>query len=185
MKTIKSNIVLKTLAILISFGFIFQAAANDGKSAKKMKNMTIVEIASADDRFSTLVDAVVKADLVDALSSTGPFTVFAPTNDAFDKLFGALGVNGIEDLSKEDLTPILLYHVVSGKVMSTDVASGEVPTLNDKASLMVKVKDGVMIDKSNVVITDIEGSNGVIHVIDAVLVPGTKTASSKSSGGCS
>lgn len=183
MKTIKSNIVLKSLALLISFGFIFQAAAMTPDPAKKMKNMTIVEIASADDRFSTLVEAVVKADLVDALSAKGPYTVFAPTNDAFDNLFAALGVNGVEDLSKEDLTPILLYHVVSGKVMSSDVKTGEVPTLNEKASLNIKVKDGVMIDKSNVIITDIEGSNGVIHVVDAVLVPNTKTASKKSSGG--
>lgn len=183
MKTLKSNLVLRSLALMISLGFVFTAVAND--PAKKMKKMTVVEIASSDDRFSTLVEAVVKADLVDALSAEGPYTVFAPTNDAFDKLFASLGVNGIEDLSKEDLTPILLYHVVSGKVMASDVTSGEVPTLNDKASLMVKVKDGVMVDKSNVVITDIEGSNGVIHVIDAVLVPNAKTASSKSSGGCS
>jgi transforming growth factor-beta-induced protein len=151
-----------------------------------MKNMTIVEIASSDARFSILVDAVVKADLVDALSADGPYTVFAPTNDAFESLFEALGINGVEDLSKEDLTPILLYHVVDGKVMASDVASGEVPTLNDKADLMVKVDDGVMINNSNVIITDLVGSNGVIHVIDEVLVPSTKSASSKSksSGGC-
>ena len=148
--------------------------------------MTIVEIASNDARFSILVDAVVKAELVEALSADGPYTVFAPTNDAFEALFESLGVNGVDDLTKDQLTPILLYHVVSGKIMAADVTSGTVATLNSDASMDIKVsKKGVKIDKkSTVVITDVEASNGVIHVIDAVLIPASDDRASASKGSC-
>ena len=123
--------------------------------------------------FSTLVEAVVKANLVEALSSAGPFTVFAPTNDAFSALFTTLGVSGISALTAEQLTPILLYHVVSGNVLSTQVTTGSVPTLKDGSSLNLTVSTmGVKVNTSvNVVATDVQGSNGVIHVIDAVLLP--------------
>lgn len=123
--------------------------------------------------FSTLVEAVVKANLVGALSSAGPFTVFAPTNDAFSALFSTLGVSGISALTAEQLTPILLYHVVSGNVLSTQVTTGSVPTLKDGSSLNLTVSAmGVKVNTSvNVVATDVQGSNGVIHVIDAVLLP--------------
>lgn len=123
--------------------------------------------------FSTLVEAVVKANLVEALSSAGPFTVFAPTNDAFSALFTTLGVSGISALTAEQLTPILLYHVVSGNVLSTQVTTGSVPTLKDGSSLNLTVSTmGVKVNTNvNVVATDVQGSNGVIHVIDAVLLP--------------
>lgn len=123
--------------------------------------------------FTTLVEAVVKANLVEALSSSGPFTVFAPTNDAFDALFNTLGVSGISALTADQLTPILLYHVVSGNVLSTQVSTGSVPTLKDGSNLNLTASSmGVTINTSvNVVATDVQGSNGVIHVIDAVLLP--------------
>ena len=123
--------------------------------------------------FSTLVEAVVKANLVEALSSAGPFTVFAPTNDAFSALFSTLGVSGISALTAEQLTPILLYHVVSGNVLSTQVATGAVPTLKDGSNLNLTVGAmGVTINTNvKVIATDVQGSNGVIHVIDAVLLP--------------
>jgi len=123
--------------------------------------------------FSTLVEAVVKANLVEALSSAGPFTVFAPTNDAFSALFSTLGVSGISALTAEQLTPILLYHVVSGNVLSTQVATGAVPTLKDGSNLNLTVGTmGVTINTNvKVIATDVQGSNGVIHVIDAVLLP--------------
>jgi len=123
--------------------------------------------------FSTLVEAVVKANLVEALSSAGPFTVFAPTNDAFTALFSTLGVSGISALTAEQLTPILLYHVVSGNVLSTQVATGAVPTLKDGSNLNLTVGTmGVTINTNvKVIATDVQGSNGVIHVIDAVLLP--------------
>lgn len=158
--------------------------ANNPSVSEKAPTSTVVEIAIADERFSILVEAVSKAGLVDALSAEGPYTVFAPTNDAFNALFEDLGVNGVEDLTADQLTPILLYHVLNGKVMAEDVETGKVATLNDDASMSIKAdKSGVMIDgSSNVIIADVEGSNGVIHVIDMVLLPGTKTT--KSSGGC-
>lgn len=123
--------------------------------------------------FSILVEAVVKANLAGALSAAGPFTVFAPTNDAFTKLFNTLGVSGISALTADQLTPILLYHVVSGNVLSTQVASGAVPTLKDGSSLSLTVGSmGVTINTNvKVIATDVQGSNGVIHVIDAVLLP--------------
>ncbi len=132
---------------------------------------TVVNIAIDNDNFSTLVEAVVKAGLVEALSADGPFTVFAPTNDAFAALFSELGINGIDDLTAEQLTPILTYHVVSGNVLSTDLSSGEVGTLNEGNSLTVDVSSGVKINSSNVVAADIQASNGVVHVIDKVLIP--------------
>jgi len=132
---------------------------------------TVVNIALANDNFTTLVQAVVKAGLVDALSSEGPFTVFAPTNDAFDALFTQLGVSGIDDLTAEQLTPILLYHVVPGNVVSTELTSGEVGTLNGDSNLTVDLSSGVKINESAVVAADIQGANGVVHVIDKVLIP--------------
>ncbi len=175
-----SNLIAMLLGLLIT-----SSALASGPAKEVNKKNNIVEIAVADERFSILVEAVVKADLAEALSAEGPYTVFAPTDDAFKALFAELGVSGIDALSKEQLTPILLYHVVSGKVMAKDVKSGTVPTLNKKASLEIEAsKKGVSINgSSNVIITDVEASNGVIHVIDMVLVPNTKTAS-KSSGSC-
>ncbi len=133
---------------------------------------SVVDLATQNTSFTTLVDALVKADLVDALSGEGPFTVFAPTNDAFDALFAALGVSGLDDVSAEDLTPILLAHVVEGNVQSTDLSNGSVATLNTEKSLDINVDDGVTIDGDvNVVLADVQGTNGIIHVIDKVIVP--------------
>lgn len=123
--------------------------------------------------FSILVQAVVKAGLVEALSAEGPFTVFAPTNAAFNNLFSALGVAGIDELSVETLTPILLYHVVPGNVLSSQVTTGMVPTLKEGSSLDVVVNGGsVKLNNSaNVIAVDVQGTNGVVHAIDAVLLP--------------
>jgi transforming growth factor-beta-induced protein len=131
---------------------------------------TVVEIAVSNPDFSTLVEAVTKADLVEALSADGPFTVFAPTNEAFEKLFKQLGVSGIKDLSAEQLTPILTYHVVSGQVMSGDLSNTSVATLNGK-KIKIDLSNGVHINESKVIKADIQGENGVIHVIDTVLIP--------------
>lgn len=131
---------------------------------------SVVEIAVSNPDFSILVEAVTKAGLVDALSATGPFTVFAPTNDAFNALFKQLGVSGIKDLSAEKLTPILTYHVVSGRVMSTDLSNTSVATLNGK-KISIDISNGVKINESKVVKADIPGTNGVVHVIDRVLIP--------------
>lgn len=134
---------------------------------------TVVEIAQQNSLFSTLVLAVIKADLAGTLSGAGPFTVFAPTNEAFSALFTSLGVSGIDALSKAALTPILLAHVVSGNVQSGNLTSGIVPTLNSGKSLNVVVSSsGVTIDGSiNVIKADVQGKNGVVHVINKVIVP--------------
>lgn len=183
MKTTTKFAIGLFIFALFSSLTIITTAKNKGVAETAPKS-TIVEIAVADERFSTLVEAVSKAGLVDALSAEGPYTVFAPTNEAFDKLFAELGVNGIEDLTAEQLTPILLYHVVSGEVMAADVKTGKVQTLNESAWMSIEAdKSGVTIDNnSKVIIADVQGSNGVIHVIDNVLIPETKTT--KSSGGC-
>ncbi|HCE57496.1 MAG TPA: hypothetical protein DER09_06715 [Prolixibacteraceae bacterium] len=131
---------------------------------------SVVDIAVANPDFSILVEAVSKAGLVEALSAAGPFTVFAPTNEAFNALFKKLGVTGIKDLTAEQLKPILTYHVVSGKVMSTDLSNTSVATLNGQ-KIKIDLSNGVKINDSKVVKADISGSNGVVHVIDSVLIP--------------
>jgi transforming growth factor-beta-induced protein len=142
------------------------------EAAMEEKN-TIVDIAVADGRFTTLVAAVTAADLVETLSGEGPFTVFAPTDDAF----AALPAGTLDSLllpeNKQALTDILLYHVVSGKVLAADVVTlTSAPTVLGK-DVTITVKDGKVFlnDTVEVIITDIEASNGVIHVIDAVLLP--------------
>ena len=163
MKTIK-----RFFATMLAIALVVISAevkADDTKSSS-----TVVEIAVSNPDFSTLVEAVSKAKLVDALSADGPFTVFAPTNDAFDKLFKQLGVSGIEDLTAEQLTPILTYHVVSGEVLSSDLTNTSVATLNGK-KLKIDLSDGVLVNSSKVIKADIKGKNGVIHVIDKVLIP--------------
>ena len=132
---------------------------------------TIVDIAAGDEQFSILVEAVTAADLVETLSGDGPFTVFAPTNEAFE----ALPEGTIDELLADPsgaLTDVLTYHVVEGAVFSGDLESGEVPTVNGATLDVVVNDDGtVTVNGVNVVVADIEASNGVIHVIDGVLVP--------------
>ncbi|PWD98827.1 fasciclin domain-containing protein [Marinilabilia rubra] len=133
---------------------------------------SVVDIALDNSDFSTLVDALVRADLVDALSGEGPFTVFAPTNAAFDDLFSALEVTGVDDIDVATLTNVLLSHVVSGNVASTDLSNGSVPTLYSEKSIEINVDNGVVIDgQINVVLADVQGTNGIVHVIDQVIVP--------------
>jgi transforming growth factor-beta-induced protein len=134
---------------------------------------TIVEIAVADERFSTLVAAVTAADLVETLSGEGPFTVFAPTNDAFAALPAGTVENLLLPENKQALIDILLYHVVSGKVMAADVVGLTSATTVLGKDLTITVRDGKVFlnDTVEIIITDIEASNGVIHVIDAVLLP--------------
>ncbi len=131
---------------------------------------TVVDIAVANSDFSILVEAVTKAGLAGALSADGPFTVFAPTNEAFKALFKQLGVSGIKDLTSEQLTPILTYHVVAGKVMSTDLTNTSVATLNGQ-KIKIDISNGVKINDSKVTTADISGTNGVVHVINKVLMP--------------
>jgi transforming growth factor-beta-induced protein len=134
----------------------------------------IVDTAAAAGSFKTLVAAVKAAGLVDTLKGAGPFTVFAPTDEAFAKLPAGTVEELLKPENKQKLVDILTYHVVAGKVMAADVKTMDVKTVQG-ASAAVKVADGkVTIDKANVVKTDIEATNGVIHVIDAVIIPAAK-----------
>ncbi|MEO1688077.1 MAG: fasciclin domain-containing protein [Pseudomonadota bacterium] len=141
-------------------------------SAAFAASKDIVDTAVGAGSFNTLVAAVQAAGLVDTLKGEGPFTVFAPTDEAF----AALPEGTVEALllpeNKDQLVAVLTYHVVSGKVMSADIAGKamEVETVQGSTA-SIDATDGVMIDGANVVTADIEASNGVIHVIDAVILP--------------
>ena len=136
-------------------------------------DQTIVDIAVASGDFTTLVAAVQAAGLLETLSGEGPFTVFAPTDEAFATLLDELGVTAEELLAREDLADILKYHVVPGKVMAEDVVGLDSATTVQGGSVTISTDENgnVLIDDATVVQADIEGSNGVIHVIDAVLLP--------------
>ena len=128
----------------------------------------IVDTAVAAGSFSTLVTAIKAAGLVETLKGKGPFTVFAPTDAAFAKIPKADLDALLKDKAK--LTAVLTYHVVPAKVMAKDVKAGDAPTVNGKM-LKLKTNKGVMVNDANVTATDIAASNGVIHVIDTVLLP--------------
>ena len=133
----------------------------------------IVDTAVADDRFTTLAAALGAADLVETLKGEGPFTVFAPTDDAFAKLPEGTVESLLLPENLEQLKSILLYHVVSGKVLASDVVTLTSAETVLGEDVTIKVEDGKVFlnDTVEVIITDVEASNGVIHVIDAVLLP--------------
>ncbi len=138
-------------------------------SSAAMAAGTIVEVAASNGNFKTLVAAIKAAGLADTLSSKGPFTVFAPTDAAFAKLPAGTVDALLKDIPK--LKAILTYHVVSGAVMAKDVKTGMVPTVNGQ-SLDVKADAmGVSVNGAKVTTADVAASNGVIHVIDTVLLP--------------
>jgi uncharacterized surface protein with fasciclin (FAS1) repeats len=145
------------IAIALGLGLSVSAFAQD-----------IVDVAVKAGSFNTLVAAVKAAGLVDTLKGPGPFTVFAPTDAAFAKLPKAT----LDGLLKDPaaLSKILTYHVVSGKVMAADVKAGKVKTVNGQ-ELTVKTDGGVMVDNAKVTATDVGATNGVIHVIDTVILP--------------
>jgi uncharacterized surface protein with fasciclin (FAS1) repeats len=150
------------IAVFLIAGIVF---ANNNTVDKD-----IVETAVSAGSFNTLAKALQEADLVDALKEDGPYTVFAPTDEAFAKLPEGTLENLLED--KEALQRILLYHVVSGKYTSKDVVELTEAATLAKANFSINVSDGkVKVNDSNVISTDIETTNGVIHVIDTVLLP--------------
>ncbi len=158
--------------MLLSFVLIaFFTVVSLGSAHSHLED--IVDTAIAADDFETLVDAVVAADLVDALRAEGPFTVFAPTDEAF----AALPEGTLESLLEDTdaLADILLYHVVSGAVFAEDVVEldgAEVETLQGQSVTITIDEDGnVFVDDAQVTQTDIEATNGVIHVLDAVITP--------------
>ncbi len=167
----RSALVAAALAALLTLS----ACSSDSDSASDTMTEettvgTIVDVASADASFSTLVAAVSAAELVETLSGTGPFTVFAPTNDAFAALpAGVLDALLLPE-NKALLTQILTYHVVSGKVMAADVTDGDVATVEGQ-NIKLSTAEGVTVNGATVVAADVAASNGVIHAIDAVILP--------------
>lgn len=143
-----------------------------GCGTKTMPEKDIVDTAVAAGDFNTLVTAVKAAELVETLKSEGPYTVFAPTDAAFAKLPEGMLASLLEPENKAKLAGILTYHVVDGKVMAADVVKmTEAKTVNGQMLKIVTTDGKVMVNGANVVKTDIECSNGVIHVIDAVVLP--------------
>lgn len=154
---------MKRTLVSILVGSIFAISSISAFAAKD-----IVDTAVAAGNFKTLVVALKTADLVNTLKGKGPYTVFAPTDEAFAKIpkadLDALLAN------KEKLSAVLTYHVVPGKIMAKDVKAGDVATVNGK-TIKITTANGVVVNMSKVTATDIDVSNGVIHVIDSVLMP--------------
>jgi uncharacterized surface protein with fasciclin (FAS1) repeats len=137
-----------------------------------VKAQDIVDTAVAAGQFGTLVAAIQAAGLVDVLKGDGPFTVFAPTDEAFAALPAGTVENLLKPENKDQLIAVLTYHVVPGKIMSADIAgkTAEVATVQG-SNISVNATNGVMVDNATVVTADIESDNGVIHVIDQVVLP--------------
>ena len=163
---------LKTIG-LVTFAIAILAFApfTTEKETEKVVETDIVSLAVQTDILSTLVAAVQAAGLVDVLQSDGPFTVFAPTNEAF----AALPEGTVESLLLEEnrdmLIAILTYHVVPGKVMSTDLSDGMSAATVQGSNVTIGVDGGVTVNGANVIMADVEASNGVVHIIDAVILP--------------
>ncbi len=163
---------LFVLGLVLTLGSVPAFAGGDCGSAAAHASNTgdIVATAQSAGDFNTLIAAAKAAGLVDTLQSAGPFTVFAPTDEAFAKL----PAGTVEHLlaNPDQLREILLYHVVPGRVMAADVVGLSSATTAQGSDIMIKLADGsVMIDNATVTATDIETSNGVIHVIDTVILP--------------
>lgn len=173
MKVMRKGI-LASLAVVTALAL---AACSGGRpdssaeeSAPETAVGTIVEVATGAGGFDTLVAAVIAADLVDTLNSAGPFTVFAPTNDAFAALPEGVLDALLLPKNKAVLAKILTYHVVSGQVMAADVTDGDVATVEGQ-TVKLSTMGGVIVNGAPVVSADVMASNGVIHAIDGVLLP--------------
>jgi len=160
-------LILLLLGLLVS-----QTGCNGTAKKHRIWQKDVVDTAVAAGDFTTLVTAIKAADLVETLKDEGPFTVFAPTDEAFAKLPSGTVENLLKPENKQKLASILTYHVVPGKVMASEVVHlSHAKTVNGQ-SLMIKTSYGVvMVNNARVIKTDIDCSNGVIHVIDAVLLP--------------
>ena len=159
-----------TAAIAGMKNHLDKQAAEQSQTLAVENNQTIVDIASSAGSFNTLVAALKAADLVSVLDGTGPFTVFAPTDEAFAALPEETLTDLLKPENKDQLVKILTYHVVSGAVMSTDLTEGKIPTV-EGSKVEIQLGEEVRVDDAQVVKADIEASNGVIHVIDKVIIP--------------
>ena len=171
--------MLRKFILATAFAAAATASFADGHGKK-----TIVDIAVANERFSTLVAAVTAAGLAETLAGPGPFTVYAPVNDAFAALPDGTVETLLKPENKGQLTNVLLYHVDDRKLMASGIPHGSTyfkPPLTIERLCITRTADGVTINDgtgtmANVVIADIKASNGVIHVVDKVLLPGTRPA---------
>jgi len=144
----------------------------------KAQDKDIVQLASETESLSTLVAAVKAGDLVETLQGDGPFTVFAPTNEAFDALPDGTLETLLDPENQDMLIDILTYHVVSGKVMSGDLSDGMTAETVQGSDITISISDaGVKVDDATVAMADVEASNGVVHVIDSVILPPEDTGS--------
>ncbi|MBX2840251.1 MAG: fasciclin domain-containing protein [Flammeovirgaceae bacterium] len=179
--------VLNTFKHFIPFivlALVIISCDDDDDPIAEPPKTLITTVVAEDARFTTLLAALDQADLVTTLSGDGPFTVFAPTNAAFDAYLTAKGITADDLLNSPDLEKILKYHVVSGNVKSTDLSNGEVTTLSGSA--YVNVNNGVTINGiSSVSQADVTTENGVIHVIDAVIEPASETVTEIAAGNSS
>lgn len=163
---------VKSLIIAILFGTL--VIANNSYAAKGLeeKDGDIVDVAVSTKFLSTLVDAVKAGDLVGTLKGDGPFTVFAPTNEAFAALPDGTLETLLMPKNRDRLIEILTYHVVAGKVLSSDLSDGMKAKTVEGSDIIVHINDsGVKINDANVAAADIMASNGVVHVIDRVIIP--------------
>ena len=165
--------IFAAAAVAIALTLSACSSSSDEASDSKVEEVsvgTIVEVAAGAGSFATLVAAVEAAGLVDTLNSAGPFTVFAPTDDAFAALpEGVLDALLLPE-NVETLVKILTYHVVAAKVMAADVTDGVVQTVEGQ-NVTLSTANGVTVNGANVVTADVDASNGVIHAIDAVILP--------------
>ncbi|MBS0011595.1 MAG: fasciclin domain-containing protein [Bacteroidales bacterium] len=169
MKTLKT---LFATLIISSFFFSGNISAQCATDVEEKQSSDIVDLAVATDFLSTLVAAVKAADLVETLKSDGPFTVFAPTNDAFAALPEGTLESLLKPENKDQLIAILTYHVVAGKVKSTDLSDGMKAKTVQGSEITVGISSsGVKINDASVTAADIMASNGVVHVIDKVILP--------------
>ena len=171
-KTLLNLTVAASLLSLTTLGHCGECAGNSTRAASHSHDQkSIVAIAAGSDQFSTLVAAVKAAGLVETLDVKGPFTVFAPTNEAFAKLPGGTVESLLKPENRDKLVAVLTYHVVPGKVLAADVKNMKAKTVNGQ-KVNIQVSDrGVMVDNAKVVKTDLIAANGVIHVIDTVILP--------------
>ena len=162
----------KYIGIFLIAVFAFAASQASAGDYKKKAKKDIVDTAVSAGQFETLAAALGAADLVDTLKGDGPFTVFAPTDEAFAKLPEGTVESLLKPENRDQLVAILTYHVVPGAVRAADVVKlDEAKTVNGQSVAIQVADNGVQIDNANVVATDIEASNGVIHVIDTVILP--------------
>ena len=160
----------KTALVTLFTIALFAVVSSNTFAGDKKTSKNIVETAVAAGNFNTLAKALTEAGLVEELQKEGPFTVFAPTDEAFAKLPKGTLESLLKD--KEALKKILLYHVVSGKVMASDVVKLKSATTLEGNNVKITINDGnVMINNAKVIKADVSTSNGVIHVIDTVLIP--------------